>query len=189
RPILLTGLSNNTALVNTLFWTPYLGWDQGVDSYTIYRSNDPFDLGAPIATIPGSATSYEDDVSDLLFTPGEFCYTIEATQASPFNSFSNQLCLTLEPKIWVPNAFMIGGFNDVFQPVISFADFERYQMVIYGRWGDILFTTEDIMVGWDGSFGGQQAPQGVYAYFVQIQDGAGQVYEERGTLTLLIANE
>ncbi|MGB0423722.1 MAG: gliding motility-associated C-terminal domain-containing protein, partial [Flavobacteriales bacterium] len=192
RPMLLTGISNNDQLKNTLFWTPYQGWDAGIDSYRIYRSNNKGELGNLLVELPGGVINYEDDVSDLLFTPGEFCYTIEAienTGGTPFTSFSNQRCLTLLPKIWIPNAFLVGGYNDVFNPVISFADFEKYKMVIYGRWGDVMFTTEDITEGWDGTFKGSLAPQGVYAYFVTIQDGAGQVFDSRGTLTLLIADE
>lgn len=192
RPMLLTGLSNNTRLVNTLFWTEYQGWDNGISGYRIYRSNEPGELGNLLVELPGGVTSFEDDVSDLLQSPGEFCYSIEAIEAGggiTFNSFSNQMCLTLEPKIWVPNAFMVGGFNNVFNPVITFADFDRYRMIIYGRWGDIIYETVDIQEGWDGTFGGEIAPQGVYAYFVSVQDGSGQVYEERGTVTLLIADE
>lgn len=191
QPMLLTGISNNQQLKNTLFWPPYEGWDAGIDSYKIYRSNDRGELGNLLVDLPGGVINYEDDVSDLLFTPGEFCYTIEAienTAVVPFSSFSNQRCITLQPKIWIPNALLVGGFNDIFNPVISFADFEKYRMVIYGRWGDVLFTTEDITEGWDGTFNGSVAPQGVYAYFVSIQDGSGQVFENRGTLTLLIAN-
>ena len=192
QPMLLTGISNNQQLKNTLFWTPYEGWDTGVDSYRIYRSNDKGDLGTLLVELSAGVINYEDDVSDLLFTPGEFCYTIEAVENTgnvPFSSFSNQRCLTLQPKIWIPNAFLVGGFNDTFNPVISFADFEKYKMVIYGRWGDVMFSTEDVTEGWDGTFKGSLAPQGVYAYFITIQDGSGQVFDNRGTLTLLINDE
>ena len=95
----------------------------------------------------------------------------------------------IELSIWIPNAFLVGGFNDTFNPVISFADFEKYKMVIYGRWGDVMFSTEDVTEGWDGTFKGSLAPQGVYAYFITIQDGSGQVFDNRGTLTLLINDE
>ncbi|MFT4779771.1 MAG: gliding motility-associated-like protein, partial [Flavobacteriales bacterium] len=78
------------------------------------------------------------------------------------------------------------GFNRVFRPVISFADFDNYQLEIYSRWGDILFTTADIQEGWDGTFKGTLVPEGLYAFYIFIADGAGRVYEERGTVTMLI---
>ena len=193
RPMLLTGLPNTDRLVNTLFWTPYIEWAGGVLNYEIYRSNEPGELGELLITVPGGVTSFEDDVSDLLYTPGEFCYTIQAVEnpgfTIPFTSLSNQLCLTQEPKIWIPNAFVVGGFNNTFQPVISFADFDRYEMFIFNRWGDLVYETDLIEEGWDGSAGKETLMEGVYTYFIRVQDGAGRVYERRGTLTLLNAEE
>jgi gliding motility-associated-like protein len=141
--------------------------------------------------------SFEDDVSDLLYTPGEFCYTIKANETPgfniAFNSFSNQRCITQEPKIWVPNSFVVGGFNNTFQPVISFADFERYEMYIFNRWGDLVYETDLIEEGWNGAAKGKEdgetLMEGVYTYFIKVQDGAGRVYERRGTLTLLNGKE
>lgn len=197
RPMLLTGVANTERLVNTLFWTPYVDWELGVSDYEIYRSNEVGELGELLVSLPGGVLSFEDDVSDLLYTPGEFCYTIKANETPgfniAFNSLSNQRCITQEPKIWVPNAFVVGGVNNTFQPVISFADFERYEMYIFNRWGDLVYETDLIEEGWNGSANGAENSEtlmeGVYTYFIKVQDGAGRVYERRGTLTLLYGQE
>ena len=92
-------------------------------------------------------------MSALLYSPGDFCYLIEATDALPGPAgsinyaFSNELCLQQEPVVWIPNAILIGGVNNTFQPVVSFADFANYRMEIHNRWGDVLFSTEDFATG------------------------------------------
>jgi gliding motility-associated-like protein len=141
--------------------------------------------------LPNTVYTWEDDVSGLLFSPGDFCYLVEATDALPGPSgginyaFSNALCLTQEPVIWIPNAFLVGGVNEVFKPVVSFADFTNFRMEIQNRWGDVLFSTDDIETGWDGMHNGAIAPEGTYGYFMTIQDGAGRIYDRQGLVHLL----
>lgn len=192
RTILLEGIVNNDRLVNTLFWNEYEEWSAGVDYYSIFRRIDNEVTPSLVTTVPGGVTFYEDDVSDLLFTEGEFCYFIVAHEGSNDQfieevSLSNELCLTQSPVIWVPNAFVVNGVNRTFQPVISFADFNNYRMVIYSRWGDVIFETTNIEKGWDGTFNNELVPEGMYAFYISVADGAGRIYEERGTLTMLIS--
>jgi len=155
--MLLDGFSNKERLVNNINWSPYQEWDEGVFEYQIFRRIDGTEFPTLLEQISGTQTSFEDDVADLLFTKGDFCYTIVAIEESngisiPDAAFSNELCITQDPVIWTPNAFVVDGFNKVFRPVISFADFDNYQLEVYSRWGDILFTTTDIQEGWDGTF-------------------------------------
>lgn len=190
--ILLEGLVNEDRLVNTLTWNAYEEWPEGVNRYEIYRSVDDEATPTYLTEVPGSVTVYEDDVSDMLYTEGEFCYYVVAhenpnTQFVEKASLSNVLCLTQSPVIWVPNAFVVNGFNREFKPVISFADFDNYRMLVYSRWGDVIFETEDIEEGWDGSFRGELVPEGLYAFYISVADGAGRIYEERGTVTMLIS--
>lgn len=191
KTILLDGFSNKERLVNNINWSPYQAWDEGVYEYQIFRRIDGAAFPTLLEQVSGTQTSFEDDVADLLFTKGDFCYTIVAIEEGngisiPDVAFSNELCITQDPVIWTPNAFVVDGFNRVFRPVISFADFDNYQLEIYSRWGDILFTTADIQEGWDGTFKGTLVPEGLYAFYIFIADGAGRVYEERGTVTMLI---
>jgi gliding motility-associated-like protein len=190
--MLLNGIANNNTLRNTLIWNPYEDFDGNVMSYRIYRSQEKGVLGNLVATFPGSVTFYEDDVSAFQESDGLFCYTIEAVENTnqygySSSSFSNAICLQMEPKIWVPNAFMVNGVNSTFFPVISFADFDNYEMHIFSRWGDIIFQSYDINEGWAGKKDGQTIPDGIYAYYIGVRDGNGQLHERRGTVCLLTA--
>jgi hypothetical protein len=136
----------------------------------------------------------------MLHTPGFFCYTVEAIELDnqygySLNSFSNEVCLQQEPKVFIPNAFMVNGNNSSFYPVISFADPETYNMIIYSRWGDIIHNANDLGDPnnpndngdpWRGRKDGVLLPEGAYAYYITIKDGRGQLHEYRGAVNLLI---
>jgi len=190
RTIKVDGLANSENLINTITWNPYENWENGVDIYEIYRSVDG-DAPELIATNPNGVLYYEDDVSDQLHTKGEFCYFVIAHETAntigiSAISTSNVLCLAQPPKVWIPNAFAVNGFNDEFFPTISFADRDTYRLIIYNRWGQELFATLDIDDKWDGTKNGNLIQEGTYMYYIEISDGSGQIYEFRGPITLLI---
>jgi gliding motility-associated-like protein len=188
--ILLNGFAYNDRLALAMQWSPYEGWEDGVNEYLIYRKQGLEGIEEEIASVPGNVTFYEDDVSDLRFSPGDFTYRVEAvsrtgTYPEVYYSSSNPIRLNLEPIIWVPNAFVVDGFNNTFQPVISFANFEEYRLIIYSKWGDVIYDTTDINAPWDGFMNGELVQEGVYVYFVTIEDGKGRPVEKRGTVLLL----
>jgi gliding motility-associated-like protein len=192
RTVLLRGMANNDRLVNALQWSHYGGWENGVLSYRIWRSEAGVPGEQMIEEVNGTQTYYEDDVADLLYSPGRFCYVIEAVErpsslfpGTSFTARSNELCLAQEPVIWVPSAFVVDGFNTTFRPIISFADFSQYQMLIYSRWGDVIYETDDINQPWDGRMNGKLVQEGVYAYYISVRDGNGRPHEARGTVVML----
>jgi gliding motility-associated-like protein len=88
--------------------------------------------------------------------------------------------------IWFPNAFTPNGdgLNDFFRPVGS--EITRYTMQIFDRWGTMIFMSNDIAVGWDGTYkGGNSAPD-VYTYQVTFESAQfpGVTHRETGTFTL-----
>jgi gliding motility-associated-like protein len=91
--------------------------------------------------------------------------------------------------VFVPNAFVVGGANPVFQPVVGFVDIRNYRLEIMNRWGQVIWHTSDPYQGWDGRVDGHPAPIGVYAYHVQVINGAGRLVDRRGSVTLLTAVE
>ena len=141
----------------------------------------------------GAELFIEDDVSALIYSEGTFCYWIEAielpTVYGVHSSFSNEICLALQPVIWIPNSFVVGGYNNTFVPVISFADFQSYRMIIYSRWGDIIYESNDINTPWDGKMNGKVVQEGAYTYFLTIKDGEGRAYDYTGYVTVLVSND
>jgi len=72
------------------------------------------------------------------------------------------------PSIFVPNAFTPDGdgLNDVFLPVALDVTPGQYRFEVYDRWGQLVFGTNEIGLGWNGRHanGGEILPQGVYVW-------------------------
>lgn len=91
--------------------------------------------------------------------------------------------------IYVPNSFTPNGdqFNNIFQPIITSGVEEYgYSFVIYNRWGEIVFESNDIYSGWDGTYKGLKCPDGIYTWVMQysLDDSDGRE-EINGHLNLL----
>lgn len=90
-----------------------------------------------------------------------------------------------EIRLWIPNAFSPNGDgrNERFLPVVLGA--KTYSMLIKNRWGETVFSSEQANEGWDGTFGGQDCPQGGYAYNLTLYTVKGKTYERKGMIHLL----
>jgi len=190
RTILLNGEANKENLVNILAWTPYSQWQEGVDSYKVYRKLKGTDYELVQEVNGSSNLFYQDDVSQLVHTDGDFYYRIEAIENSddvalPFTAYSNEINLSVDPIIWVPNAMVLGGYNDEFKAVISFAEVEEFYLTIFSRWGDLLFETKDYTESWDGKVNGAAVSEGLYNYYITVKDGRGRAIDQFGTITVL----
>lgn len=96
----------------------------------------------------------------------------------------------------VPNAFTPnpnggnGGFvangefnNDVFYPMVEGA--ENYRFTVYNRWGELLFESNDVKIGWDGYYRGELCKQDVYVWKVELFFSDGSKKTTTGDLLLL----
>lgn len=173
--------------INRLRWNGYVGWDGMVDHYAIYRSV----AGWPFEPVGYTDDwRFEDNVQQFTDLPGKFCYYVvaqEAANASGVNalSTSNIACAVQQEEVWIPNAFIEGGANNTFKPVLAYVDVERYEFTIYNRWGQQIWTTNNRDEAWDGRVNGATVPMGVYAYYCSFVNGAGKTVVRSGTVTFL----
>ncbi len=84
------------------------------------------------------------------------------------------------PQIFSPNN---DGVNDV---LLAYGDdITKFQFVIYNRWGQKVFESNDPSVGWDGRHNGADAQPGVYVYIVSAEiEDIGPV-SNKGDITLV----
>ena len=192
RTVFLEVETDHTAMQNVLSWTSYVGFDGSILQYNIYRGEDGIFPATPIATTIPGVRSYVDDVSDQMDSEGQFCYRVEAVEETNSygfeeTAFSNTVCATIEPLVYIPNAFIINGENPVFKPVISLYEFDSYQLDIFDRWGRVIFTTDNADAGWNGTgVGNGLVSEGVYVYMLTFEDRDAKEYVYRGTVTMLI---
>jgi len=69
--------------------------------------------------------------------------------------------------IYIPNAFTPNGdfVNNTIK--VKGEGFDLANFEIYDRWGQLLFKTDDITVGWDGNYKGKPMEVGTYFYMVE----------------------
>jgi gliding motility-associated-like protein len=62
-------------------------------------------------------------------------------------------------------------------------------MVIYDRWGNLVFQTRDRTDFWDGTSGGDYLDEGVYTYIIRYvggdKEGNQKLFTNTGNVTLL----
>ena len=118
--------------------------------------------------LSSGATSYQwnfgDDESSIEVSPshvydvneGDYSVTLLAT--SPLGCTSEYTLTILYEEdlvFYVPNSFTPDGdqFNQVFVPIFSSAvDQSSYHLSIFDRWGELIFESFDLQVGWDGTY-------------------------------------
>jgi len=73
------------------------------------------------------------------------------------------------PDIYIPNSFTPNGdgLNDIFK-IKTIAEFSKFNLYIYDRWGELLFESADKNYGWDGTYKGKPVPIGVYVYLLDV---------------------
>lgn len=79
-----------------------------------------------------------------------------------------------DPVIYVPNTFTPGD-NDTHNPLFfaQGGNVKTFEMYIYDRWGELIYTIQDLNDGWDGTYDGVECQDGTYiwkAVFTDVQD-------------------
>jgi len=92
-------------------------------------------------------------------------------------------CIT--PVVYVPNIFSPNddGQNDIFY--VRGQDIRSMHLLIFDRWGEKIFETEDITQGWDGKYKGQDMPSDDYVYNLTITYNDGSDLKKKGNISLV----
>jgi gliding motility-associated-like protein len=152
--------------LNTLTWNnPNLTCADDTYQYHIYFTDS---VGAPpqlIATITGAEfTTFTH--TDGLSVAG--CYRVTAIDSVGNESeMSNEVCGDNCPEYTLPNVFSPNDDdkNDFFVP-FPYRGVKEVDLHIYNRWGQVIFTTNDPDINWDGKHQkeGADVPESVYFY-------------------------
>jgi len=96
--------------------------------------------------------------------------------------------IAANPQVYVPNAFTPDGdgVNDLFRPIISGDNYEDYLLMVFNRWGELVFETNNPTMGWDGAYGGVISQTGVYVWKLRVRpENSADSKEFLGHVTLL----
>lgn len=97
------------------------------------------------------------------------------------DSMTKPLVVLMDYDVWIPTAFSPGAkdnLNPTFGPVGVGID--RYRMIIYNRWGQIVFSSKGERDTWNGGLNNspdEPLPDGVYVWYLEIYN-----YHNKGTI-------
>ncbi|MDQ3073235.1 MAG: gliding motility-associated C-terminal domain-containing protein, partial [Bacteroidota bacterium] len=162
---ILANLNVSEDSLMTLEWNNYEGWP--VLQYVVYRSLDFDTTMVPYGTTAGLDFETIDDLSSF-----RQCYRIAAinSEDNTIVSWSNKVCADFAPIVWVPNAFTPNSFDEINNSFRIVAHrFRSFELLIYNRWGEEIFTSTSPDNQWDGTFRGKDCEEGVYLYILHVQ--------------------
>jgi gliding motility-associated-like protein len=130
----------------------------------------------------GSVSSESDPQIEIKENGNYFITLITNPNSKCADTLSTDFYLdeVLSNNYFIPNTFTPNGdgLNDKFK-ITTQNKCKYFNLKIYNRWGNLIFSTEGFEVSWDGKFNGREVPEGVYVYL--INDGLKEV---GGTVTL-----
>jgi gliding motility-associated-like protein len=149
------------------------------DSYQWY-----FEDGEPsTSTNTNSQTQFPDGVV------GSYEVILIATTDFGCADTATQIIEVLpEVLIYAPNSFTPDGdeFNQSWNVYMDGVDIFSFDLTIYNRWGETIWESHDIEVGWDGTYNGNIVPTGVYTWIVHVKDQINDgKYSFNGHINLL----
>jgi len=103
-------------------------------------------------------------------------YMVQLVVESQFGCFDSTTQLIQvkgDVLYYVPNAFTPDGdeHNNMFNPVFTSGfDPLTYQFDVYDRWGELIFSSQNPQIGWDGYLNFVKCQEGMYLYNIRFTE-------------------
>ena len=160
-----------TAGIEITYDETQLSLNLGVDTLLCEDENDILPLNA--TDLNAETYEWQDGSTDPIVTvseEGTYAVTITdecnvVVDSIVVNYTNCTIC-----EIFIPNGFTpdFNGFNDEFKPY-SNCEVMDYSIKVFNRWGAMVFESDNIEIGWNGTFDGRNVPEGVYVYWIEYR--------------------
>jgi len=128
-----------------------------------------FGDGKPVSTSKDAIHFFPED-------EGKY-YTVSLTASNTKEGCSStytQVIVSKEPIIYyIPNTFTPNGdeLNNTFKPIFSSGlDPYNYALYIYDRWGELIFETHNVLIGWDGTYTNQIVGSNTFVWKLNFKE-------------------
>jgi gliding motility-associated-like protein len=111
----------------------------------------------------------------MLISQNEICYDT-----------SSQIIFAWEKEfIWAPNVFTPNGdgINDEF--TVKYYNVVGGVLKVFNQWGQLVYSSNDLTKGWDGTFEGAPCQPDVYLFTVEYYNSENATNQMEGNVTLL----
>ncbi len=143
-------------------------------------------------TFSGYGTSTETHPSVVFFESNAGDTIYACLQVSTIYGCTDEIChpiVMIEPYVmYTPNTFTPDGdeYNNTFGPVFP-PNYEvsDYTMLIFDRWGEVIFETHDVDFGWDGTYNGRPCQDGTYTWKISVADSQDHKHNYVGHVNII----
>jgi len=136
-----------------------------------------------------SSYLWQDSSTNRYYTASaEGMYRVIVTNAQGCTGRDSVLMQICDAAIYIPAAFSPNGdgLNDLFRVITTQENFTSFSMLIFNRWGEQVFRSDDINKGWDGKVNGNAAPGDLYTWKLSYRIGVdGKETTRNGTITIV----
>ncbi|WP_291728001.1 gliding motility-associated C-terminal domain-containing protein [Bernardetia sp.] len=151
-------------------WTAFQG--EETNNYVLEQTDS---IGkAPFNT--QSVSSFGSYSLDIESQQNQTSYVRVRANLGDSITYSNTIRIDFQSFVNFPNAFTPNGdnLNDSFGVQAKFI--KEFDMLIFNRWGEAVFRTNDINTRWDGRYRNGFAPAGEYTLKIVATDQRGREY-------------
>lgn len=96
---------------------------------------------------------------------------------------SSELCFT--PYVYMPNIFSPNADGENDKLYVQGKGIDQLTFIIYDRWGEKVFETNDQAIGWDGTNKGKTMNEAVFVYYVKATLINDEIIESQGNISLV----
>lgn len=146
--------------------------------------------GQTIVLSPGNFSSYkwqDNSIASTYTASATGSYSVVVTDTDGCTG-SDQINVTVDcPEIYFPAAFTPNGdtFNDEFGALGSISSIKTYKLLVYGRWGEIVFSSTDPNKRWNGKYKGKTVATQAFIWTVTYTVGTLATEFRSGSVLLI----
>lgn len=171
-PPVLTINGDCDNILNTLTWNnPNNSCADDVMSYNVYYAETDTGEYSLLTTITVNTDTVLTHNNNGSIAGCYYVTAIDSAQYGNESLPSNMVCIDNCPYYWLPNVFTPNGDNnnDLFVP-FPYKFVKDIDLHIYNRWGNLVFSTTDPDINWDGytSEDNKLLVEGVYYYVCKV---------------------
>lgn len=92
-----------------------------------------------------------------------------------------------DDAVFIPNTFTPNddGLNDLFKVITLPACIDKFNLGLFDRWGQRVFSSDKLEEGWDGKIKGAEVKEDVYVYVAEYTMTNKKTYKRTGHLVLM----
>jgi gliding motility-associated-like protein len=115
--------------------------------------------------------------------PSDINYILKVVSSNGCGTAADTMHVFWYKDIYVPSAFTPNGdgLNDTWK-IPSLSAFSSFEVVVFDRWGKLVFQGKNTSTPWDGTYHGTPAPVGSYVYQISLSQPPGLL---KGTVTIV----